>query len=297
MPNNVIKEYLNISLLAKRSFGMVYQADCSTTGITKTIKVIKDVKDHGRASAEVELLKRCRHPNVIALENIIKSRRGGMRLVFPVYDMDVRQFINRRRGVDPEAYPEEHKVQIASGLWHGLKYLHSLSIVHRDIKPANILITFMATMIVVIADLGLAADTTSPSTSAGAQLTAHVCTDGYAAPELLAVRKVEDAASYDLSVDVWSAAVVTYEVVSLVRFIAGINTGDIHQLASCIASRLGEVLHRNACQWQHDIAEPWQSLIALGLKWRAGERSSAECVAGSLAARRNKSSVAETGTA
>ena len=162
----------------------------------------------------------------------------------------------------------------------------------------------METVIVVIADLSFAADKANPSTSASrAQLTARVCPGCYVAPELLAFREVEDAAPYDLSVDVWSAAVVTYEVVSLVRFIVcDWKEKGIAMLTSCIAGRLGEVLLRNVCPWQHDIAEPWQSLIAMGLKRRAEERSSAECVAGSqplvLAAQRNNSSssVAETGS-
>ena len=94
-----------------------------------------------------------------------------------------------------------------------------------------------------------------------------MCTDGYVAPELLA----EDAASYDLSVDVWSAAVVTYEVVSLVRFCS--STAVIDEL-TCIGGRLGDVQNNSAIDrevgpWQRDIAEPWQRLIALGLKRRA----------------------------
>ena len=137
-----IRSSKHYTFVAKGSFGkVVWEADCSTTGATKTIKMRR-----GLASAEVKLLQRCKHPNVIALEDQIRvhslQKGGHTGLVFPVYDMDVRQFINRRRGVDPEEYPEQHKVQIASGLWHGLKYLHSLSIVHRDIKPANILINF-----------------------------------------------------------------------------------------------------------------------------------------------------------
>ena len=133
---------------------------------------------------------------------------------------------------------------------------------------------FRARIHVVIADFGLAADTANPSTSVGrAQLTAHVrtwATGRYVAPELLAfcrVEYVEDAALYDLSVDVWSAAVVTYEVVSLVRFIFCSTKASIRELESCIGNRLGDLE-----PWQSDIAEPWQSLIALGLKRRAEER-------------------------
>ena len=157
--------------------------------------------------------------------------------------------------------------------------------------------------------MGLAVDTTKPSSAAGddnaTELTAHVCTDGYVAPELLAVRKL-DAVSYGWSIDIWSAAVVAYEVVSLMRFIASSKSVDV-ELRS-IASRLGDVqnnvsIDTKFAAWQSVIAEPWQSLIALRPRRRPEERATAERVAGSqslvLAAKGNKSSssVAETATA
>ena len=55
--------------LGEGSFAKVYQASCKRTGAAKAIKIISaKMAKHGRPSMEVEILKRCQHPNRIALE-------------------------------------------------------------------------------------------------------------------------------------------------------------------------------------------------------------------------------------
>ena len=73
-------------------------------------------------------------------------------------------------------------------LLNGLARLHACGVVHRDVKPAHILVRFELKVRAVLADFGLAPDTsTNPSNVAGSLamdelLTAHVCTDTYVAP-------------------------------------------------------------------------------------------------------------------
>ena len=87
--------------LGEGGFAKVYQAQCNNSGTAKAIKVIREaVKKYGRASAEIEVLQKCKHPNIIFLEDQIRLDQGKIGLVFPVYDMDVRQFIRRRRGLE-----------------------------------------------------------------------------------------------------------------------------------------------------------------------------------------------------
>ena len=198
----------------------VYQARCLRgSGLTKAIKIIDSQKaKHERPSTEVDVLQKCSHPNIIALEeHYYKYNHKDSALVFRAYDIDLRQFLRRRRDT-PDEFPPEHKRQISSGLWTGLAYLHSVSIVHRDVNPANVMLRYGLTIQTVLADMGLAADMSMPSSVAGDDeayrnyLNTHVCNIGYIAPELLPVHKCESAA-YDSGIDVWSAAVVTFEIV------------------------------------------------------------------------------------
>ena len=159
-----------------------------------------------------------------------------------------------RRGL-PDAFPHEHRLQIARGMWVGLAYLHSLQIVHRDIKPANILIRLGLNAYAVLADMGLATKQiiSTPSIFAGGgteeKHTAKVCSDRYIAPELLLARG-RDTASYDSAVDVWSAAVVSFEIASLLQFI---ESNSVDQQLGQLACRLGRA---SSCYPTNDKPDP-----------------------------------------
>ena len=120
----------------------------------------------------------------------------------------------RLRAACPEDFPEEQRTSICRDVFRGLAYLHDCGIMHRDIKPANIFVRFDQVVHAVLVDVGLGLMTSS---SAAEEVhTAHVCSDGYVAPELLQLRSDGvGSAPYGRPVDVWSAGVVMFEVATM----------------------------------------------------------------------------------
>ena len=92
-------------------FSKVYQATCIRTGCVCAIKIIgNEIVKHGSPSMEVDILKKCKHPNIIALREEF-SELGEVVLVFPAYDMDLLQHI-RLRGDTPDDFPHRHRISI-----------------------------------------------------------------------------------------------------------------------------------------------------------------------------------------
>ena len=116
----------------------------------------------------------------------------------------------------------------------GLKYIHSANVVHRDIKPANILVNEDCSL--KICDFGLSrvigreregditrsgsrdaedsmstlsSDSKTPPKPLKRQLTRHVVTRWYRAPELVLLQE------YGTAVDVWSAGCIFAELLGM----------------------------------------------------------------------------------
>ena len=93
-------------------------------------------------------------------------------------------------------------------LLSGLQEIHSHGYAHRDIKPANLLLK--DGLILKISDFGLSRELNSN------KLTSCVVSRAYRAPEL-----IFGSTSYSTSIDIWSAGVIFYELVTGEKFPAG----------------------------------------------------------------------------
>lgn len=142
---------------------------------------------------------------------------------------------------------------VRSALTSGLKYIHSAGILHRDLKPANVLINQDCSVKICDLGLARAVDGISfqnpkPASQGGAndvddllanlpkkekkptekkglkkgpggqsaskQLTSHVVTRWYRAPEVILIEK-----NYDTKIDVWSMGCIYAELLGMIYFI------------------------------------------------------------------------------
>eukprot|EP01060_Flectonema_neradi_P001126 TRINITY_DN10675_c0_g2_i1.p1 TRINITY_DN10675_c0_g2~~TRINITY_DN10675_c0_g2_i1.p1 ORF type:complete len:621 (+),score=99.31 TRINITY_DN10675_c0_g2_i1:100-1962(+) len=173
-------------------------------------------KEVRRVIREVQILKHLRHPNLIHLIGLYTSKSeggGNWRIDDPfnlfiaceLMDMPLSQVIQNQadtwNSCQRGQYGIEHVIWLVHQLLHGLHGMHSAKIVHRDIKPHNILVNLKDTTL-RICDFGLSR-TSQPSR----HISHYVVTRYYRAPEI-----VFGLTSVDPSIDIWSAACVSAEL-------------------------------------------------------------------------------------
>lgn len=112
---------------------------------------------------ELELMVRCRHPNIVQFLGYVDKPFMIVMEYLPMGDL--RAYWQRRRGMS-----KGHKTTICIDVLRALAYLHNRkpsSIIHRDIKPTNVLITKSG--VAKLTDFGLSRisgpQTPSPSNS------------------------------------------------------------------------------------------------------------------------------------
>ncbi|AQL07732.1 Serine/threonine-protein kinase ATG1c [Zea mays] len=194
--------------------------------------------------SEVDILRRIRHDNVIALHESIKDH-GSIYLI-----------LEYCRGGDLHAYLQRHKRvsekvarhfirQLASGL----QMLRDNNVVHRDLKPQNILLVENnENSLLKIADFGFAKflqPFALAETLCGSPL--------YMAPEVMQAQK------YDAKADLWSVGVILYQ---LVTGRPPFNGGNQIQLLKNIL-RTCEIRFPSDCDLSHGCIDLCRKLLRL----------------------------------
>jgi len=160
-------------------------------------------------ASEVETLTKLKHPNIVRYFEY--REEGDLKYV-------VTEFLEGgdllQRLLDYGKYSEQGTMKIFYQLLCGLKYLHDMRIVHRDLKPENVLLSNKNDDAKAkIADFGLAR-ILPPTTPEGAALFKTFCgTPHYFAPELIKCQR-GIVTGYGKEVDLWSAGVILYILLS-----------------------------------------------------------------------------------
>ncbi|KAG0640231.1 kinase-like domain-containing protein [Tuber brumale] len=126
---------------------------------------------------------------------------------------DLRKHLN-------EPLPEEAVQRITKQVLKGLQVMHEIGIAHRDLKPDNIFVVSMSPVWVKLGDFGI-----SKRIHSDTAYRSRVCTDYYAAPEVLGIDSTSESSIYTNAVDIWSLGCVVYELLEGARLFSSL--GDI----------------------------------------------------------------------
>ncbi|KAK9277866.1 hypothetical protein L1049_027423 [Liquidambar formosana] len=222
LSKKVANRYLKREVLGEGTYGVVYKAIDTKTGMTVAIKKIRLGKQkegvNFTALREIKLLKELKDPNIIELIDAF-PHKGNLHLVFEFMETDLEAVIRDRNIF---LSPADIKSFLQMTL-KGLAFCHRKWVLHRDMKPNNLLIGSKGQL--KLADFGLARIFGSPDR----KFTHQVFARWYRAPELLFGTK-----QYGPGVDVWAAACIFAELLLRRPFLQG--SSDIDQLGKIFAA-------------------------------------------------------------
>tara|TARA_R110002072_G_scaffold72506_2_gene173253 strand:+ start:3793 stop:5709 length:1917 start_codon:yes stop_codon:yes gene_type:complete len=129
------------SVIGRGGMGSVYRAKHAKSGEEVAVKLIAqhvadDMRFRRRFDAEVETLRRLRHPGIVRL--IGYGEEAGQLF----YSMElVRGETLQKRIRDVKRLGWLPTLDIASQVCSALKHAHDIGVIHRDLKPANLILT------------------------------------------------------------------------------------------------------------------------------------------------------------
>ena len=207
-----LNELERLEVLGQGTYGRVYKVRNRRTGaICALKKTLTSLEEEGVPACtlrEISILKNLVHPNVVALLDVIISKKS-IYLLFEFVDMDLHSFLS----APTLALDLRSMKQILYQLFVGIYFCHSRRILHRDLKPNNVLIN-PHTLSIKLADFGLARAFQIPYKP----YTTSVQTLWYRAPEILM-----GTDHYTLAIDMWSAGCIMAEVITKVALFPGSN--------------------------------------------------------------------------
>lgn len=141
-------------IIGQGGMGNVYKAFHAKSGLTVAVKVISssianEVRFRRRFEAEIETLKRLKHPNIVQLIGYGEENGNLFYSMEYVEGESLHECLKKNGPV-----PWEDALRIGIDISSALKHAHDMGIIHRDLKPANLLINHEGTIKLV--DFGIA---------------------------------------------------------------------------------------------------------------------------------------------
>lgn len=200
--------------IGKGAMGEVWEAHQRSAGGRRV--AVKMLHEHRTSSAVVveRLLREARalasidHPHVVKILDVV-LREDGVPCLVQEY-LDGESLRARMQCTGPTAIPDALDVMVP--VLDALQAAHARSIFHRDIKPENILLAHgeLGQTIPHVIDFGVAR-MEAPGELTLTTRSGSPGTPGYMAPEQIQRKRGE---MLDARVDVWSAALVLWEMLA-----------------------------------------------------------------------------------
>ncbi|KAE7996547.1 hypothetical protein FH972_001261 [Carpinus fangiana] len=220
-------------IMGKSTYGTVYKATLED-GNQVAVKRLREkiTKSQREFEAEVSVLGKIRHPNLLALRGFYLGPKGEKLLVFDFMPKgSLAAFLHARGPDTPIDWPT--RMKIVQGMTRGLFHLHSLeNIIHGNLTSSNVLLDEQNNA--KIADFGLSRLMTA---AANSNVIATAAALGYRAPELSKLKKA------NTKTDVYSLGVIILELLT------GKSPGEAmngHDLPQWVASIVKE-------EWTNEV--------------------------------------------
>ena len=154
---------------------------------------------------EIAILKKCQHPNVVQLKEVIDDPQS--RKIFMVLEYMDRGEIHWKDAAGRPTLTVEEARRTFRDVVLGLEFLHYQGIVHRDIKPANLL--WDEAYNVKISDFGVS-HLTVPTEDDEAELAKTAGSPAFFAPELCLCGRGKSNWPITKAIDVWALGVTLF---------------------------------------------------------------------------------------
>jgi len=227
MVGKIIHHYQFIEKLGAGGMGEIWKAQDTRLNRTVAVKILTsasagDPERRRRFIQEAQAASALNHPNIITIHDIISEGDAEYMVMEYVQGKTLIDLIPKGGLRVPQVL--KYAVQMTDAL----QVAHSAGIIHRDLKPGNVMVT--ETGLVKVLDFGLAKLTdSSPLSQTGGESDATQTIDqapltvegsiigtvSYMSPEQAQGKRV------DLRSDIFSLAVVLYEMVTGSRAFAG----------------------------------------------------------------------------
>jgi eukaryotic-like serine/threonine-protein kinase len=199
--------YLLEEPIGDGAIATVWRAKDVQSGEPVAIKILRDealdLEDVQRLAQEVEILRHLDHPGIVKLHGTGVTGWGC-----PFVIMEHVKGIDLRREIDEKGAQELVEVSdIVSQICGALAEAHAHGVIHRDVKPENVLLCAPEHRTAKLVDFGMA-KVLGPRAAALTLDNKIFGTPQYMAPERASGKPVSEAA------DVYSAAVITYEMLA-----------------------------------------------------------------------------------
>ncbi len=205
-----VGHYEIVEELGAGATGRVLKVQHLITRRREAMKILVDNKPDSPEQAqrflrEIRLQASLDHPNIAAVHNAFWLEDDLIMIMELIDGHTLAALLENRR------FSMEQSLTIIRQVLQALTFAHKNGVIHRDVSPANIVVSPNGK--VKLTDFGLAKGSSDPSiTEMGGM---------YGSPFYVSPEQVRGAASVDLRSDIYSTAVVLYELLTGTRpFIA-----------------------------------------------------------------------------